>query len=72
MPQKDHSVKEPSLYNLKHKESFVKQKGSSDVKVLYGTVETKKVLLRHREAPLFLKEHSTIFGNRLILYLPKS
>ncbi len=50
----------------------MKQKGSSDVKVLYGTIETRKVLLRHREAPLFLKEHSTIFGKRLILYLPKS
>ncbi len=54
--------KEPSLSYLfiiwrtffRHKEPFVKQKGSSDVKGSLWNYLDKKVLLWHREAPLFL------------------
>ncbi len=38
-----------------HKEAFVKQKGSSDVKDSLWKHLDKKVLLWHREAPWFLR-----------------
>ncbi len=41
--------------SLHHKEPFVKQKGSSDVKGSLWNHLDKKVLLWHREAPLFLR-----------------
>uniref|UniRef100_A0A673JLE0 Ig-like domain-containing protein n=1 Tax=Sinocyclocheilus rhinocerous TaxID=307959 RepID=A0A673JLE0_9TELE len=45
--------KEPTFFH--HKEPFVKQKGSSDVKGSLWNHLDKKVLLWHREAPLFLR-----------------
>ncbi len=60
---KNHSVK-GSLKNhlfiiwrtfFRHKEAFVKQKGSSDIKGSLWKNLDKKVLLWHREAPLFLR-----------------
>ncbi len=55
--------KEPSLSYLfifrrtffRHKEPFVKQKVSSDVKGSLWNYLDKKVLLWHRKAPLFLR-----------------
>ncbi len=62
---KNHSVKGSlknisflSFYNLKnlihHKKTFLKQKGSSDVKGSLWNYLDKQVLLWHREAPLLL------------------
>ncbi len=46
-----------------HKQPFVKQKCSSDVK---GSLWNKKVILWHREAPLFLRVYATsLFGSWL-------
>ncbi len=58
--------KEPSLPYLfiiwrtffHHKEPFVKQNGSSDVKGSLWNNLDKKVLLWHREAPLFLRVYA--------------
>jgi len=63
-------VKDPSLPYLfiirrtvfHHKEPFVKQKGSSDVKGSFWNHLDKKVLLWHRETPLFLRVY---FGSNL-------
>ncbi len=72
--------KEPSLANLSiiwrtfhYKEPFVKQKGSSDVKGSLWNHLDKKVLLWHREAPLFLRVYLfrwqyTVIYNIWVIY----
>ncbi len=51
-----------------HNEPFVKQKGSSDVKGSLWNHLDKKVLLWHREAPLFLWVYNAHFHFFLIPY----
>ncbi len=80
--KKNHSDKGSLFYLFiiwrtffRHKEPFVKQKGSSDVKGSFWNHLDKKVLLWHHEAPLFLRVHLLTwvqFGAMPARYWPNS